>query len=84
VLHSKDYGIVISDISMPDMNGYEFVKHVKKFNPKVKIILTSAFEIENNEFLNVLPEVKVDAFIQKPFSPKALKNISQEKAFYNN
>ena len=32
----KDHHIVISDIRMPGMNGYEFVKQVKKINPKVK------------------------------------------------
>jgi two-component SAPR family response regulator len=69
---------------MPHVNGYEFVKLVKKFNPKVKIIFMSAFEIANKEFLNVLPNVNVDAFIQKPFSPKALKNIHHEKVFYKN
>ena len=30
ISHSKDYGIVICDIRMPGMNGYEFVKQVKK------------------------------------------------------
>src|SRR5690349_13948227 len=54
VLHFNEYGVVISDIGMPSMNGYEFVKHIKKISPKVKIILLSIFEIEDKEFLNVL------------------------------
>src|SRR5919197_4209530 len=73
--NSRYYDTVISDIRMPAMNGYEFIKQVKKINPKVKAILMSAFEIENKEFSNVLPDVKVDAFIQKPFSLKTLKSI---------
>jgi CheY-like chemotaxis protein len=32
----SDYELVISDIRMPSMNGYEFVKQVKKINPKSK------------------------------------------------
>jgi two-component SAPR family response regulator len=32
------------------MNGYEFVMQVKKINPKVKVILMSAFEIQEEEF----------------------------------
>jgi hypothetical protein len=36
----------------------------------------SAFEIEDKEFSNELPsDVKVDAFIKKPFSPKMLKSV---------
>jgi YesN/AraC family two-component response regulator len=35
---------------MPGMSGYEFVRKVKERNPKVKVILTSSFGIENKEF----------------------------------
>ena len=70
----KNYSIVISDIRMPAMNGYEFVKKVKGIKPQVKIILISAFNIKDNEFLNVLPNIKIDAFIQKPFSISTLRN----------
>ena len=74
ISHSKDYDIVISDIRMPGMNGYQFVKHVKERNPKVKVILMSAFEIEDKEFHNLLPDIKVDAFLRKPFSIQQLKD----------
>jgi DNA-binding NtrC family response regulator len=71
----KEHHIVIADIRMPGMNGYEFVKLVKKINPQVKIILMSSFEIEDNEFLDILPDVKIDTFLQKPFSLDTLNNI---------
>jgi DNA-binding NtrC family response regulator len=75
ISHSKDYDIVISDIRMPGMNGYEFVKHVKERNPKIKVILMTAFEIDNKEFHNVLSDIKVDAFLQKPFSIRQLNDL---------
>ena len=75
ISHSKDYDIVISDIRMPAMNGYQFVKHVKERNPKVKVILMTAFEIDNKEFHNVLSDIKVDAFLQKPFSIQQLNDL---------
>jgi two-component system, response regulator, stage 0 sporulation protein F len=71
----KDHQIVISDIRMPGMSGYEFVKHVKKINPQVKIILMSSFEKDDNNILDVLPDVKIDTFLQKPFSLDILTNI---------
>ncbi|HET7283337.1 MAG TPA: response regulator [Nitrososphaeraceae archaeon] len=71
----KDHHIVISDIRMPGMNGYEFVKQVKKIDPQVKIILMSSFEIDDNNLLDVLPDVKIDTFLQKPFSLDILTNI---------
>ena len=71
----KDHQIVISDIRMPGMNGYEFVKQVKKIDPQVKIILMSSFERSDNNLLDLLPDVKIDTFLQKPFSLDTLTNI---------
>ena len=73
-LDSKDHhDIVISDIRMPGMSGYEFVKHVKTTDSQVKVILMSAFEIQEGEFHNMLPDIKVDCFLQKPFHIQKLK-----------
>ena len=75
----EDYHhIVLSDIRMPGMNGYEFVRKVKENDPKVKVILMSAFEINDKEFHNLLPHFKVDAFIQKPFSIQQLNDVVQK------
>ena len=73
--NSRYYDIVISDIRMPGMNGYEFVKQVKKIDSQVKIILMSSFERDDNNLLDVLPDVKIDTFLQKPFSLDILTNI---------
>jgi DNA-binding NtrC family response regulator len=78
ISHSKDYDIVISDIRMPGINGYEFVRKVKESNPKVKVILMSAFEINDKEFHNLLPDIKVDAFLQKPFHIQQLNDIVEK------
>jgi DNA-binding NtrC family response regulator len=71
--------IVISDIRMPGMNGYEFIKKVKRIKPECKIILMSAFDINNVEFLNILPDITVYTFLQKPFSIRKLKELVIEK-----
>jgi two-component SAPR family response regulator len=60
---------------MPCMNGYGFVKQVKKINPKVKVVLMSAFEVEDKEFHNVLPDIRIDAFLQKPLSIAKLNDV---------
>jgi response regulator RpfG family c-di-GMP phosphodiesterase len=71
--------IVISDIRMPSMNGYEFIKKVKRIKPECRTILMSAFDTNNVEFSNVLPDITIDTFLQKPFSIKKLKNLITEK-----
>jgi DNA-binding NtrC family response regulator len=78
ISHCKDYDIVISDIRMPGMNGYELLRKVKESNPKVKVVLMSAFEIQEKEFHNLLPDIKVDGFLQKPFHIQQLNGVIQK------
>ena len=73
--NSSDYELVISDIRMPGMNGYEFIKQIKKINPKVNVILMTAFEIEDKEFHSILPSIRIDGFLPKPFSITELDNM---------
>ena len=77
-INSKQYGLVISDLRMPGMNGYEFVKKVKGIKPEVKVFLMTAFEINDAEFHSFLQSVKIDEFIQKPVSFKKLAGMAQE------
>jgi DNA-binding NtrC family response regulator len=77
-VNHKDCGLILSDIRMPGMNGYEFVMNAKKINPKVKVILMSAFGIHEKEFHNVLPDIKVDAFLQKPFHIEQLNGVIEK------
>ena len=76
-INHKDYSLIISDIRMPIMNGFEFVREARKINPKVKILLMTAFEIDDKEFARVLPSPKIDGLIRKPTSAKQiLKTVS--------
>ena len=76
-INHKDYSLIISDIRMPIMNGFEFVREARKINPKVKILLMTAFEIDDKEFARVLPSPKIDGLIRKPTSAKEiLKSVS--------
>ena len=63
---------------MPQMNGYEFIKEVKKVKPKVKIFFITAFQINDLEFSRVLPDIKIDEFITKPVSLEKLDILVQK------
>jgi CheY-like chemotaxis protein len=73
-INHKDYSLIVSDIRMPNMNGFEFVGKARKLNPKVKILLMTAFEINDNEFSRVLPKPKIDGLIQKSASTMQILN----------
>ena len=73
-INSKSYGLVLTDIRMPGMNGFEFVKHIREVKPKVKIILMTAFDINTATFSEESLATKVNGFIQKPISLKRLNS----------
>jgi two-component SAPR family response regulator len=50
----------------------------KEIDKQVKVILMSAFEINDMEFHNLLPDVKVDAFLQKPFHIQQLNDMVEK------
>jgi DNA-binding NtrC family response regulator len=73
-LNSKDYTIVISDIRMPGINGFEFVRKIREVKPKIKVLLMTAFDINTTLFSEELLATKVNGFIQKPISLKILNS----------
>ena len=77
-INCKNYIVVVSDIRMPGMNGFEFVRKVREISPAVKILLMSAFEINSAELSAGLGEAKIEGFIQKPISLHELNNVIQE------
>ncbi len=71
----RAYDLVISDIRMPQMNGFEFIKKVKEVKPTVKVFFMTAFEIPDIEFSNQFPSIIVDKFIQKPVTIAELERL---------
>jgi len=74
----KECSLIISDVRMPGMSGFQLARKVKELNPKVKVILTSAFEINVEEFEKVLPSTHVDGFLDKPVSFKKLSGLVEK------
>lgn len=67
-MNSEQFGSVISEIRMPVINGYDFIKKVKEMKLEVKVFLMTASKIDDVEFKRELPLVKVDEIIHKPIS----------------
>lgn len=65
----KDIGMVILDVMMPKMDGWEVCREIRKTS-KVPIIMLTARSDERDELLGF--ELGVDEYISKPFSPKIL------------
>ncbi|UWP59231.1 response regulator transcription factor [Ruminococcus gauvreauii] len=66
---NKDIALIILDVMMPKMDGWQVCKEIRK-QSKVPIIMLTAKGDEQDELLGF--ELGVDEYISKPFSPKIL------------
>ncbi|MDQ6863314.1 MAG: response regulator [Thermoproteota archaeon] len=81
-VNASKYHLVISDIRMPQMNGFEFIKKVKEIKPEVKVFFMTAFE-NDIEFRRFLPSIRIDEFIQKPVSLERLTTLVRKHTTIN-
>lgn len=65
----KNIELIILDVMMPKMDGWEVCREIRKYS-KVPIIMLTAKASEKDELLGF--ELGVDEYISKPFSPKIL------------
>ena len=69
VIEAEDIGLVILDVMMPKMDGWEVCRTLRRYS-QVPIIMLTARSEERDELLGF--ELGVDEYISKPFSPKIL------------
>lgn len=66
---NKDIDLVLLDVMMPNMDGWEVTKWIRQYS-KVPIIMLTAKSEERDELKGF--ELGVDEYVTKPFSPKIL------------
>jgi len=62
--------LVLMDIKMPDLNGYEATKLIKKFRPELPIIAQTAYALYGDDIK--AKEAGCDEYITKPIRKKEL------------
>ena len=65
----KDIALIILDVMMPKMDGWQVCREIRQYS-KVPIIMLTAKGEERDELLGF--ELGVNEYISKPFSPKIL------------
>jgi CheY-like chemotaxis protein len=72
------YDMLITDIRMPVMNGFDLYHEIRKNDDKIKIALMTAFEIYENKFRKMFKNVDVKCFLKKPVSSSNLTRRNEE------
>jgi two-component SAPR family response regulator len=67
------YDLVILDIQMPGINGFELYRQIRKIDDKVKVCFLTASEMYYEEFRKELfPALDNNCYIQKPIENETL------------
>lgn len=72
VQHKHEISLVLLNIQMPSVDGFQTIKVLQRMNSDVKIIATSGIEF-NHQLLDT-NDIKVEAFLQKPYTLEELLN----------
>ena len=76
---ANSYDLVLLDIKMPKMNGFELCDKIRKLDGNVKVCFISAFDPYSDELKEQFLSSKIECFIPKPIETKELvKRIEVE------
>ena len=74
-----EMAVIISDQSMPDMTGIQFlIKTRESFPDTIRILLSGYEQEEINSVENDIQQADIFKCVTKPFSPQELKDVLQE------
>ena len=79
--HQDEIDIVITDVNMPNMNGLEMTKEIKKINANMPVIVATAFS--NTEYLLEAINLGVDKYVLKPVDMKKLLQVMNQSLLYH-
>ena len=73
------YSLLILDIKMPKMDGFELYDKIKKIDNKVKVFFISAFDIDRAAISKKYPGLKTENFLPKPIQiPELIKRVEEQ------
>jgi DNA-binding response OmpR family regulator len=69
---ANSYNLMLLDIKMPKLNGFQLRDTMKEIDEKVKVCFISAYDINSAELKDLVPPAGVECFIPKPIQVKEL------------
>ena len=73
------YGLLILDVKMPKIDGFELYDKIKKIDKKAKVFFISAFDIDHSEMSKKYPGLKTENILPKPIQiPELIKRVEEQ------
>lgn len=64
------FDVILMDVKMPIMNGYEATKIIKKYKPEIPIIIQTAYAMQNEKQKGY--DAGCDEYLEKPIKQERL------------
>jgi CheY-like chemotaxis protein len=75
-LSRQGFDLILSDVVMPDMDGYELYQTVKKSTPELPVVLMTAFNYDKDHIIKrSCLEGLQGVIFKKPVNPMMLKKV---------
>src|SRR5919198_1443546 len=65
---ADSYDLLLIDVKMPKMNGFELYQQIEKIDNKAKVCFITAFEVYYKSLRELFPTMEVDCYIKKPIT----------------
>ena len=67
------YDLLLLDIRMPHMNGFELYDKIKRIDNKVKVCFISAYDVDYNSLRDQFPSLEIDCLIPENIMRKPIE-----------
>ena len=78
----NSFDLVLTDLGMPGMSGWQVAKEIKKINKKIPVALITGWEVQLND--SELKKHGVDLVVNKPFRVEQVLRLVQEGMILRN
>jgi len=75
IFEKGKFSLVITDMVMPDINGLDLLKEIKKLDSNIPVVIITGF---GSEVIEEAIQAGADGYIEKPFKIEDIKNILEK------
>jgi CheY-like chemotaxis protein len=61
----EKFDLVITDLSMPSMSGTQMIEEIRKIDPQIPVVVTTAYGSQNED-ITKLKKIGIEEFVMKP------------------
>lgn len=62
------YDVALIDVRMPEMNGFDLYKEMRKSDSSMKVCFVTAFEVNYKALQEIFPDMTRESYISKPIA----------------